>query len=450
MSIHREMMSNVDTTWLRMEHPTNLMMITGILGFDTSIDYERLLKVVEARLMKYDRFRQRVIPAESRFGNPIWEDDPRFDLRNHLTRLSLPAPAGEAELQALINKKMSTPLDFSRPLWQFHLIENYDKGAVLLGRIHHCIADGTALVRVLLTLTDDTADESASGASRSSSDRTWKFGSKITGDSTTSPLHPSHLMELVKLGAEGAASLGKLALRRPDPRTLFKGPLGQEKQAVWSQPLPLDVVKATGKAVGATINDVLLSAMTGGLRRYLVYHQNNTHRLNIRAAVPVNLRPMNAEIQLGNHFGLVFPSLPVGIEEPLKRLRVLHKRMQELKAAPEAMVTFGALKAAAIAPTDLQRLIVDFLGQKFTAVMTNVPGPRERLFVAGAPMRQMMFWVPQSGRSSLGISILSYAGEVSLGVAADQSLVPDPGRIVEGFHEEFEALQAAVNAKLSK
>jgi diacylglycerol O-acyltransferase len=229
----------------------------------------------------------------------------------------------------------------------------------------------------------------------------------------------------------------------PDPPTPFKGPLGVAKRAAWSDPVPLDDVKAAGKALGATVNDVLLAAVTGALRRYLEGRGTPLKDLEFRAVVPVNLRKPEEEHELGNRFGLVFLTLPVGIEDPADRLFELKERMDEIKGSPEAVVALGLLGAIGSAPADVERLVVDLFGRAGTGVMTNVMGPRERISFAGVPAREIMFWVPQSGRLGLGVSILSYAGGVSLGVATDAGLVPDPEKILDGFREEFDALAAA-------
>ena len=147
--------------------------------------------------------------------------------------------------------------------------------------------------------------------------------------------------------------------------------------------------------------------------------------------------------RLGNSFGLVFLSLPVGIVDPVRRLRAIKKEMDELKGSPEALVAFGVLNVMGLAPVEVERLGLRFFGSKATAVLTNVPGPREPLYLAGRKVEKVMFWVPQSGRLALGLSILSYAGGVMLGAATDEGLVPDPEKIVDAFGAELEALRKA-------
>jgi WS/DGAT/MGAT family acyltransferase len=182
--------------------------------------------------------------------------------------------------------------------------------------------------------------------------------------------------------------------------------------------------------------------MTGALRRYLQDRGQPLVGGELRAAVPVNMRPPGAERKLGNQIGIVFLSLPIGLADPVERLQTVKRRMDNTKSSLEPPVTFGLLKALGMVPPSVQDVLLDFLASKATTLITNVIGPRERLYLAGAPIETIMFWVPQSGGVALGVSILSYAGEVRVGVLVDEGLVPDPMAIVDGFQDEFEALAA--------
>jgi diacylglycerol O-acyltransferase / wax synthase len=445
-----ERLSRIDTAWLRMEDPTNLMMVTGLLVFDQPLDFARLRQTIEQRLLCFDRFHQQVVDAD---GTPHWRDDPHFTINAHLHRIALPAPHDQAALQDLVSTLMSTPLDLTKSPWQFHLIEQYGAGCVLLTRLHHCIADGIALMGVLLSLTDATAepqpahDTAPARNSRTpyagpiaAANATVRAAEKLLGQAIETLLEPARLADAAQFGASSAVALSRLLLMSPEPQTLFKGDLGVSKRAAWSAPIALDDVKAIGRAAGGTVNDVLLAAVTGALRRYLLGRGELVDGLEVRAAVPVNLRAPNEPPTLGNRFGLVFLSLPIGADDPLDRLSDLKQRMEAIKGSPEALVTFGVLQAMGLMTSQLQDAGVALFGSKATAVMTNVPGPRETIYLAGAPVRELMFWVPQSGRLGLGVSIISYAGQVWLGVATDVGLVPDPDTIIGAFHDEFEMM----------
>ena len=448
-------MSSVDAAWLGMEDPTNLMMVTGVMVLDGPIDVKRLRVVLERRLAPFGRFHQRVVRPRTRANLPHWEDDPNFDIDNHVTHVALPAPSGDVALRSLVSDLMSAPLDFTKPLWHIHVIDGYDSRSVVLARIHHSIADGIALVRVLLGLTDETAQWKVPAKHRPHQKDgfrlplDWLPAAVRRGINTGQQLvaEPDRVLDAARLGVHGAYRLGRLVMLPPDPSTVFKGDLGRRKRAAWSESLPLDDFKAIGKAFGATVNDVLLGTATGALRRYLERRGQPTNGVAIRASVPVNLRPLDRAHELGNAFGLVFITLPVGVADPVRRLRAIKKEMDGLKQSPEALVAFGVLSLLGLAPVEVEQVGLRFFGSKATAVLTNVPGPRQPLYLAGKKIDRVMFWVPQSGRLGLGISIISYAGGVMLGVASDARLVPDPERIVEAFKTEFEAARKLATAR---
>jgi diacylglycerol O-acyltransferase / wax synthase len=440
--------SAIDSAWLRMEDPTNLMMVTGVLLFDGRLDQRRLRAVIEDRLLAFPRFRQRVQEPPFGVGAPSWVNDERFDLDAHLHRVALPEPGDKEALEAFVSDLMSTPLDFTKPLWQFTVVEHAE-GSALVARIHHAIADGIALVRVLLSLTDEKPrprrrrPAAAPELEASAGSSLLRAGGWLAQTGFGLVREPGQAVRAAGLGADAAATLARVALMPPDPPTLLKGPLGVMKRAAWSDPIPLETVKAAGARAGGTINDVLVTAAAGALRRYLAGRGADVEDLDLRAAIPVNLRPLDQAHRLGNQFGLVFLGLPLGVEEPARRLTEVKRRMDELKSSLQPVVAFGALTAIGYLPVQLQPVPIQFFGSKASLVLTNVPGPRERLYLAGAPLRRVMFWVPQSGRLGLGVSILSYAGEVMVGVASDAGLVPDPQTIVDDFHAELEALTPA-------
>jgi WS/DGAT/MGAT family acyltransferase len=454
----REPLSPVDHAWLRMDEPSNLMIINGVLVMDEPVALERLRALLRRRLLAIRRFRQHVIHVK---GDPYWEEDPEFDLDHHLRRLELPRPGDDHVLREVISSLMSEPLDLKRPLWSFHLLEGYKgQGCVLMGRLHHCIGDGMALLLVLLSLTDvePGGSDEAERPDEPDSPFTDLFRDTPHGTEAAKQLAERIMPDGIRLmqqsadafrsmgalttGVASTAAFSRLVLRLPDPSTIFKGPLGVPKRVAWSEPITIDEVKEVGRALQATVNDVLLSAMTGGLRRYLGHRGEKANGVTFRAAMPVNLRVIDDMADLGNQFGLIFLSLPVGIEDPVERLAALREGTQALKRSAEPVVVFAILKLLGMSPLALQKMAVTVFGSKATAVMTNVPGPREVLHLAGRPIREIFFWVPQSGHLGLGISIFSYAGHVRLGLATDAALVPDPEVIVQGFHEEFEALQA--------
>ena len=183
-----------------------------------------------------------------------------------------------------------------------------------------------------------------------------------------------------------------------------------------------------------------MAALAGALRRHLVSDGEPPREMDVRGVVPVNLRRPEAAGRLGNRFGLVFLSLPVGIEDPLDRLFEVRRRMRALKDSPQALAVYQVLWAVGAAPRPLFDLALRIFAAKGTAVVTNVVGPRRPISIGGAPLREVMFWVPSAGRLALGVSVLSYAGKVWMGIQCDAAVIPDPSGLLAGFDAEVEAL----------
>jgi diacylglycerol O-acyltransferase / wax synthase len=455
--VRREAMSKVDTAWLRMERPTNLMMITGIMMFAAPLDPAAIKQLLGERFLAYPRFRQKAVNTAA---GAHWETDTDFDLDWHVRVAALPGAADKIELENFVGELASSPLDHSKPLWQFHVVENYRGGSVLVARIHHCYADGLALVQVILSLTD-TAPEPEKQAELT---KTWlerdgtnvwqrmlepaqaglgkalKIGSKVYDKMSEMINDPSIAADVAREGGEITRELANALLLSDDPPTLLKGPLGVTKRVAWADPLPLEEVKTLGRALGCTVNDVLLACASGALRGYLLDEGGEVDGLTIRATVPVNLRPLEHAKKLGNHFGLVFLELPIGEANPLRRLERVASCMRDLKRSRQAIVTLGLLGALGMGPQALQAPALELFSRKATAVATNVPGPQQPLYLTGVEVSELMFWVPQSGSIGVGLSILSYNGNVHFGFMADAKRVRDPEAVTVRFAEEFEKL----------
>ncbi len=450
--VRREAMSRVDTAWLRMERPTNLMMITGVMMLAEPMTLARLKHVIRQRFLAYPRFRQKAVDGPA---GAAWQDDENFDLNWHVRLSALPGRAGKRELERFVSQLASTPLDKTKPLWQFHLIERYHGGSALVTRIHHCYADGIALVQVLLSMTD-TARRAGKGSDLRRAwlkhdgekverrfagfDRAMKLGGQMLDQSLKMYRDPSLAAVLAREGGEIAKELAIALSLSDDPPTVLKGRLGVSKRVAWAEPLALEDVKAVGRAFGCTVNDVLLAAAAGALRAYLLERGEHIDGLSLRATVPVNLRPLEHARKLGNHFGLVFLELPVGEDSPVERLLRVAESMRELKRSRQAVLAYGLLAAMGLAPSAVQQTALELLSRKATTVATNVPGPQQPLFLGGCEVAEMMFWVPQTGSIGIGLSILSYNGRVHFGLIGDARLVPDPDAIIRRFQPEFEKL----------
>lgn len=475
----RERISGVDTAWLRMEQPHNLMMIVGVLTFKDRVSRKRLEQVVDAGFLSYRRFRQRTTQDAT---GAYWEDVEDFSLTDHVSEHTLPSPGGKVELEKLVSEIASTPLDFSRPLWHFHLVHGFGLGTAVVSRIHHCYADGIALIQVTLSMTAPTAAESIAikaeradpPAADADEQDLWqqvikpiagtldwvganveKFGAQaaqalpqglaaLSNPAEAAGMATTMARELaVGTAIRGVgilSELGRLATMSKDSPTSLKGELGTSKRVAWIEPLSLELVKAMGKAFGASINDVLLALAAGALRQHLSKLGNDVDGICIRATVPVNLRPLNETGKLGNRFGLVFVELPVGIDHPLERLYEVKHRMQELKGSYQPVIALALLSVVGYGPRVLQEQISGMLSQNASLVMTNVPGPQQALYFAGCQIDEINFWVPQSGAIGLGLSILSYNGRIQFGVIADTNLIEDPDSLAQAFRDQFETL----------
>ncbi len=457
-----ERMTKVDTAWLRMDTPSNLMMIVGVWTIKPAIRYQDLCQRVEERLLKYARFRQRV---EEDTAGATWIEDEDFDIERHVVREKLPRHAKGHEQQALqdrVGELAMQPLDHQHPLWQIHLIEDYQGGSAMLVRIHHCIADGIALISVTMSLVDGGAppperkrkhvaenaeDWIADTLIKPFTDMTVKaLGAagegavKSLGMLRDPQKGMAGSLDIAKLAYQVLSDAAALALMPDDSKTRLKGKPGLAKRVAWCEPLPLEEVKAVGKALNCSINDVLLSCVAGAIGEYLRHLGDDVTGQEIRAMIPVNLRPLDQAYKLGNRFGLVPLVLPIGMENPIERVYEVRRRMNALKGSTQPLLAFGLLAVAGLLIKPAQDAMLNLFGKKTTAVMTNVPGPREKLKLLGSTLEQSMFWVPQSGDIGLGVSILSYGGGVQFGVITDTTLCPDPQKIIDEFGPEFAKL----------
>ena len=463
MTQSSERMSHVDTAWLRMDSSVNLMMIVGIWLLRPGIDAAALRERLQTRLLAYPRFRQKVVQESLQAR---WVDDDEFDMGRHLVREKLVRKRGESErsaLQARASALAATPLDPAHPLWQIHLIDRYEEGSALIVRIHHCIADGIALSAVLLSIADggselrrpacDEATEAESGdwladavlrpLTGAAVKAIGMYGSGLVG-AMELLAHPQRTAgestRLARAGYRVLRDAAALALLDDDSPTLLKGPLSGSKVVAWCEPLPLADVKAVGKALRCSVNDVLLACAASSIGGYLRARGEDPAGKEIRAMVPVNLRPVEEAWQLGNRFGLAPVVLPIGIDNAVECVYAVRARMNELKGSYQPLLAYALLGLSGSLIKPLQDAISKVFLSKTTAVMTNVPGPTEPVAICGSTLRQSIFWVPSSGDVGVGVSIVSYAGGVQFGLITDRRRCPDPQRIIDRFRPEFEKL----------
>jgi diacylglycerol O-acyltransferase len=468
-------MSRVDTAWLRMDSDVNLMMIVGVWLLQPAITLEALRACVGERLLRYERFRQRV--QQDGLGAQ-WVDDEHFDITRHVVPARLVRRRGLGErdaLKALCGELACAPLDPRHPLWQFHLVEHYEGGSAIVARLHHCIADGISLISVMMSITDGGAappgrprqkglapDGPASAAGDGATD--WladllihplgdlavkAVGLAGSGASRSLDLlaHPgaplAGTIDLARSGAQLVSDAASILLMPDDSPTRLKGALSGRKVMAWSEPMALADVKTIGKGLNCSVNDVLLGCVAGAVGEYLRACGDDPAGQEIRAMVPVNLRPLEHSHELGNRFGLAPLVLPVGIVNPIERVYEVRRRMAALKGSFQPLLAFGVLALAGVLVKGAQDALLETFSRKATAVMTNVPGPARPLQFCGSTLRQTMFWVPASGNIGLGVSILSYAGGVQFGVVADTARCPNPQALIAQFEPQFELLLLA-------
>ena len=257
-----------------------------------------------------------------------------------------------------------------------------------------------------------------------------KLADAITGTASPDNLLANTMRSVSRLSMAG---------RRPD--LTGDGPLGVEKRVSWVTGLPVSTVKDIGKAHGATVNDVLVSVVSRGLSRF-VEEQGRPLADDVSWLIPISLKPidMNLPAELGNYFAMVVFPMPLGITTTDGLLKEVRNRMDRLKNSTEAMIVFGLQKVVAATPEAVSVGLTEFVANKTLGVLTNVPGPRAPMYLAGTEVTGVLGWVPTAADQPLGICIFSYNGTVSMGIAADAAVVGDPGRLADLIVEEFEAM----------
>lgn len=457
--------SGIDTAWLQLEQPTNRMVVHGVLFCDGPVDVDAVRERVAQRwLPAYPGLRQRPTWSAGGLGPVRWVDDAP-DLTVHVDTVALEAPGDDAALARHVGDLMSRPLPSDRPWWAMHVLtgwagEGRDTGhggagpasTAIVVSIHHGLADGVALNHLFHALADDPpgTDEGTPVAyaappkrrrgvrdvrlvRREVPQRLRRLTRTVAGSS-----RPGGVEELAATGTAIGHSTALIVRPPADAATALQGELGTAKAARWTAPVDLATVKQVGKEHGASVNDVLCAAIAGALREYL---GGDAPRL--RAVMPTNLRRLDRPVShwLGNEFGLVLPTIPTDEPDPGRRIGRVHHVMSSIKRTNQALATFIGIAAAGHGRAAWTQRLVARYAEAASLIITNVPGPVRELTVAGTTVRDLLFWVPCSGRLALGVSILSYAGRVRLGVAADTGVL--------GGEEGVDRFLAALEGQLA-
>jgi diacylglycerol O-acyltransferase len=429
MARARHVVRPVDDVWLAMDQPDNLMVVEGLMVVDGELDRDTYVRLLHERVLdRFPRFRQRARHAWLPWPGQWWEDDPSFDLDRHVREVRLPAPGDDAALADHVSSCLSRALDRQHPPWEVHLIQGSAGGTAIYTRLHHALADGTALFRVVLSLADEelTTEPGDDGPDLLHVARSAIRALSGTGRLLRTPMVAGHLL---------------LARRPASPLSM---PPHHAKLAVWTPSIDVADLRGLRSATGTTVTDVVMAALAGALRRWLLAHGADPMVDDLPTMVPVDLRgsaALRAE-DLGNQFALVLLDLPVGVDSALGRLNETAARMRAIKDSPEAWLTYGLLEGMGLMHPRLRVHATDFFARKATGVTTSVRGPDQPLHLAGLPITRLWAWAPMSADQSLSTSIVGYAGKIHVGFKVDASTVPDPQALVAGLQAELTELIA--------
>ena len=484
-------LSAQDALWLTMDRPNNLMVIDVAVVLDGDPGIERLREMFALLAQRHPVFASR---AESGLLGWSWVPDPGFVVDRHVNLVDLPPGSGMDVVQRHVAEQRSVPLERDRALWTATLLrpvalDDGGSGSVVLARFHHAIADGVRLTQVMLAMLDPDYASSVprvvrSGASSAVSVAALGAGAKgiarLTVGTTRSVVstvsqvvsdpvgsiagapsvlstgfgmirHPDRVVDVLQAhGVEDhravndVTAAGKLAVGGTT-RTVWTGRPGQRKAVAWSQPYPLDSVKAVARRYRATLNDVLVAALAGAVREYLAGRGDVVDQ--VTWMVPVNLEPFSADLpeDLGNHFALVMLDMPLVGDSPRERILEQRHRMRRIKNSDEPILTFGLQRAISLSPGRMATVLTDFFADKAVGILTNVPGPTRPLRLDGITVRQVIGFAPCSGDQPLTATIFTYAGTVTVGFASDSDLVPDPQTLVGLVMSELDAMAQEQN-----
>ena len=464
-----ETLTALDAAFLELEEADQgaLMSIGGTMVFEPpdgrAPTVEELRDVLTQRIDALPRYTQRLSTRRSsRFSLPHWEPDPHFDIRHHVRHAALPAPGGDRELWAWTAEFFSHPLDRARPRWEIVLLEGLAQGRwALAHKVHHCLVDGGGSVGVIGLLLDDHPDAPAGNP------RTEPTGRAASHHPSHRPHPPEALAQAAGAGAHASRAVLHGALHPRDalershalldllvhdelvgaPHTSLNVPIGQTRRFALVRAGSLDDLKAIGRELGGSFNDVMLAVCTGGLRRLLTERDEALPAQGVRAMVPVNVRVDAKKLELGNRVSSLFVDLPVA--EPIAAVRFaqIATRTQRLKSGRAARGPTTMLDLAALAPpivTETTVALTTFSTRLFNVTITNVPGSPDPMYAFGAPMRELLPVVPLAADHAVGIAIFTYNATVTIGINADCDSVPDLDVLARGIEQSLGELRALV------
>lgn len=461
---HMDRLTSFDTSFLANEKANAHMAIGAVLMFGgTPPEQAEFLAQIRGRVHQLPRLRQRLLYPPLGLGTPFWVDHPQFDVHRHVSRVSLPAPGDERQFQALVGELLAPPLDRGKPLWELILVEGFtdDRFAVVY-KTHHAMADGISAVDIGMLLFDvdpgaRPQNEEAAWAPNHPPTRAalaWRAGSGVLG--TVARLwrwlrralrQPARTR---RRAADGLAGLWEVTwnLARPAPKVPFNTGPGRGRGFCWAN-FDLAEFKRIKNAVGGTVNDVSLAVTAGAVRRWLLEHDVDVDGMELKALVPVSIRTENEHGELGNKLTAMRGPLPVGVADPVERLRTVSAAMDALKASKQplgAEAIWGLndwfrdfAPPVLLAPT----AAINFSTRLFNLLVTNFPGPQMPFYALGRELTQIYPVGFLARRHALAIAILSYNGQVGFGILSDPAALPDAERLADHLRASLEELRSA-------
>ena len=439
-------LSPLDVSFLYMETTTTPMHVGGVCVFEppaAGFDYDRLVELISQRIGLVPRYRQKVKWVPGRLANPVWVDDPDFDVTYHVRRSALPKPGNREQLKDLVARLQSRQLDRNRPLWEIYLVEGLEDGQVaIITKTHHAMVDGVSAVdigTVILDLEPTPREVPEDDWSPRKEPSTIGL---VAGALTELITRPSGALDTARAAVVDArATAGKVAavaggvlaqarlMARQAPDTPLNVPIGEQRRFGMAD-TELDDYKRVRKAHGGTVNDVVLATVSGALRTWLLTRgESVTPTTVIRAMVPVSVRPDEQKGELGNRVSSYFVDLPVGEGSAVMRLHQVSFAMRGHKESGSAVGADALVQLSGFAPPTIHalgaRTVSVMTRRLFNVVVTNVPGPQFPLYAAGARMLSMYPVVPLAKNQAVSIGLTSYNGGVFYGLNADRDAMPD-------------------------
>jgi diacylglycerol O-acyltransferase / wax synthase len=460
-------LSPLDASFLHIEDDVNLMHIGSVGIFEgpppTPAEFRTM---IEGKLPLVPRYRQRIRDVPLSIGRPLWAEDPHFELDYHVRHTALPGPGGRDELRNLVGRVMAQRLDRSKPLWELWIVEGVqDDQWAMISKIHHALVDGVSGTDLLAVLLDSSSEPSPGVADDWHPDgdpSDLHVIAQTLKDYAVSPFEqwrvarslvrrPARLAKRVGGSVKGLPAMTDWVRTRTS--SVLVGPIGPHRRYAWTA-TTLDDVKTIRSALGGSVNDVVLSAVTRGFRDLLLAHDEKVEGRTIRSLVPVSVR-QEGDPEYANRVSAILAELPVGIEDPLERLASIRGQMDQLKRSGEAVAAETLTSLSGFAPPLLLALglRVAFRSAHRTSrtpietVTTNVPGPQQPLYALGRKMLTAYPYVPLASPIRVGIAIFSYTGRLTFGLTADRDGIHDLDVLANGIDAGIaELLQAAEEA----